>query len=297
MTEKAESHSKRVMRAFERDLWPWLGGRPVGEIDAEELLRALRRIEERGAVETAHRARQTCGQVFRYAIATSRAKRDVSADLRGALPPPKQEHFAATLERERLGEILAAMWHYHGSPQVIAALKLAPMVFVRPGELRKALWSGFDLEAAEWRYYVKKTKTDHVVPLPQQAVAILRELHRVTGRGSYVFPGGRSAERPMSDNAVLAAMRRLGIEKEEMTGHGFRAVARTLLEETLGYRYDFIEHQLAHAVRDPNGRAYNRTAHLGERRKMMQGWADYLEDLRTPPGAAGAKAGLHLLSA
>ena len=272
---------------------------PVADITAQELLVSLRRIESRGALDTAHRGRQTCGQVFRYAIATGRGHRDPSRDLLGALPPVKGKHFAAVTEPGRLAEILQAMHGYEGTLIVSAAMRLAPMLFVRPGELRRAEWSDIDLQAGEWRYRVTKTDVDHLVPLPTQAVAILSELRPLTGFGRYVFPGARTASRPMSDNAVLAAMRRLGIGKEEMTGHGFRAVARTVLDETLGYRSDFIEHQLAHAVRDPNGRAYNRTAHLVERRKMMQGWADYLDRLRANPGAFdnAAKHGPRLVSA
>ena len=237
--------------------------------------------------------------MFRYAIATGRAERDPSADLKGALPPVKGRHFAATMEPGRLGEILQAMHGYEGTLIVSAAMRLQPMLFVRPGELRRAEWSGFDLQAAEWRYRVTKTGADHLVPLSRQAVAILSELRPLTGFGRYVFPSARTATRPMSDNAVLAAMRRLGIGKEEMTGQGFRAVARTLLDEGLGFRADFIEHQLAHAVRDPNGRAYNRTAHLAERRKMMQAWADHLDCLRANPEAftPAAKSGLRLVSA
>ncbi len=295
----APNHLSRVARLFERDLFPWLGGQPITAILSQTLLQTIRRIESRGALDTAHRARQTCGQVFRYAIATGRAERDPSADLKGALPPVKGKHFAATLEPGRLGEILQAMHGYEGTLIVSAAMRLQSMLFVRPGELRRAEWSGFDLQAAEWRYRVTKTGVDHLVPLPRQAVAILSELRPLTGLGRYVFPSARTSARPMSDNAVLAAMRRLGIGKEEMTGHGFRAVARTMLDEELGFRADFIEHQLAHAVRDPNGRAYNRTAHLAERRKMMQVWADHLDCLRANPAAftPAAKSGLRLVSA
>lgn len=192
----------------------------------------------------------------------------------------KGEHFAATTDPNRFVEILRVMDGYKGTFPVRCALRLAPLVFVRPGELRKALWEDVDLDRAEWRYTVTKTNTPHIVPLSRQAVDILRELHPLTGRGRFVFPGARSNRRPMSDNAILAAMRRMGIEKEEMSGHGFRAVARTILDEEIGVRPDFIEHQLAHAVRDPNGRAYNRTAHLPERQKMMQQWADYLDALK-----------------
>ena len=273
-------HSDRIIRLFERDIFPWIGGRPITELTAPELLTVVRRIESRGALETAHRALGNCGQVFRYATATGRADRDPSGDLRGALPPVKGEHFAATTEPKRVAEILRAMDGYEGTLTVRCALRLAPLVFVRPGELRKAEWADIDLDTQEWRYTVTKTNTPHIVPLCRQAVEILRELQPLTGRGRFAFPGARSNGRPMSDNAILAAMRRMGIGKDEMSGHGFRAVARTILDEVLGVRPDYIEHQLAHAVRDPNGRAYNRTAHLPERRKMMQQWADYLDKLK-----------------
>ena len=276
----AESHGSRIIRRLERDIFPWLGKRPVAEITPPELLAVVRRIEGRGALETAHRALQNCGQVFRYAIATARAERDPSQDLRGALPPVKEGHFAAVTDPKRLGEILRAFDGYEGTLPVRCALRLAPLVFVRPGELRKALWADIDLEAAEWRYEVTKTGTPHIVPLSRQATDILEEIHPLTGRSSYVFPSARSAQRPMSDNAILAALRRMGIPKEEMTGHGFRAAARTILDEVLGFPPHLIEHQLAHAVRDPLGRAYNRTAHLPERRNMMQVWADYLDKLK-----------------
>ena len=280
-TNWAASHSARIIGRFERDIFPWIGMRPVTELAASELLAVARRIEKRGALETAHRALGNCAQVFRYAVATGRALRDPCGDLRGALPPAKEEHFAATTEPKRVAEILRAMDSYQGTLTVCSALNLAPMVFVRPGELRKAEWADIDMAAQEWRFTVTKTKTPHIVPLARQAVAILRELHALTGSGRYVFPGARSSARPMSDNAILAAMRRMGIEKSEMTGHGFRAVARTILDEVLGVRPELIEHQLAHAVRDPNGRAYNRTSHLPERRKMMQQWADYLDHLKS----------------
>ena len=276
----ASNHGDRIIRRFERDIFPWIGGRPIAEITAPELLSVIRRIESRGALETAHRALSNCGQVFRYAVATGRAARDPSGDLRGALPPVKGTHFAATTEPKRVAQILRAMDGYEGTLTVRCALRLAPLVFVRPGELRNAEWTNIDFEAAEWRYLVTKTNTPHIVPLSRQAIEILRELQPLTGSNRFVFPSARSHNRPMSDNAILAAMRRLGIDKEEMSGHGFRAVARTILDEVLGVRPDFIEHQLAHAVRDPNGRAYNRTAHLPERRKMMQQWADYLDKLK-----------------
>ena len=276
----AASHSERVVRLFERDIFPWIGGRPVADVTAPEILTVVRRIEARGALETAHRALGNCGQVFRYAVATGRAMRNPSGDLRGALSPVKKSHFAAATEPKQVADILRAMDGYEGTLTVRCALRLAPLVFVRPGELRKAEWEDIDLDAAEWRYTVTKTNTPHIVPLSRQAVEILREIHPLTGHGRFVFTGARSNTRSMSDNAILAAMRRMGIDKDEMSGHGFRAVARTILDEVLGVRPDYIEHQLAHAVRDPNGRAYNRTAHLVERKKMMQKWADYLDKLK-----------------
>jgi integrase len=275
----AKNHGSRILARFESDIFPWLGGRPVAEVSAPELLDTVRRIEKRGALETAHRALSSCGQVFRYAVATGRAERDPSGDLRGALPPVKAEHLAAITEPKRAAELMQMIDAYEGTLTVRCALRLAPLVFVRPGELRTAEWKDIDLEAAEWRYTVSKTKTPHIVPLSTQAVAILQELQPLTGRGRYVFSSARSSQRPMSDNAILAALRRMGIAKHEMSGHGFRAMARTILDEVLGFRPDFIEHQLAHAVRDPNGRAYNRTAHLPERKKMMQAWANYLDAL------------------
>jgi integrase len=276
----APSHADRVLRLLERDVFPWIGHRPIAEIAAPELLAVLRRIESRGALETAFRARVYSGLVFRYALHTGRADRDPASDLRGALPPKKNGHFAAATNPEQLGDLLRALDGYKGSPVVRAALLLAPMVFVRPGELRGARWADIDLDAAEWRFTVPKTKTPHIVPLAAQAVAILRDLQPLTGSGPYVFPCARSTQRPMSDNAILSAMRRCGIDKTTACGHGFRASARTMLDEVLGFPPHLVEHQLAHAVRDPLGRAYNRTTHLPERRKMMQDWADFLDKVR-----------------
>lgn len=276
------AHADKVIRRLERDVFPWIGGRPIAEINAPELLTVLRRIESRGALETAHRARQSTGQVFRYAIATGRAERDPSADLRGALPPVNGKHFAAITEPKKVGELMRAIDDYEGMFVTKCALRLAPLVFLRPNELRWAEWPEFDLDAANWSISATRMKMDvaHLVPLSRQAVAILRELKPLTGDGRYVFPSVRTGSRPMSDNTVLSALRRMGFGKEEMSGHGFRAMARTILDEVLNVRPDFIEHQLAHAVKDPNGRAYNRTAFLPERRKMMQAWADYLDDLK-----------------
>lgn len=275
----AKNHGPRVIRRLERDVFPYIGARPISDIHTPELLEAIRRIEERGVHETARRALATCGQIFRYAVQTGRAKQNPTTDARGALPPVKGGHFAAITEPKKVGELLRALDGYQGSLVVKCALKLAPLVFVRPGELRTAQWGDINLDTAEWRYTVSKTNTEHVVPLAKQAIGILKEIKGLTGNGQYVFPSGRSPRRPMSNNAILAAMRRMGIGKDEMSGHGFRAMARTIMDEVLGIRPDFIEHQLAHAVRDPNGRAYNRTAYLPERHKMMQQWADYLESL------------------
>jgi integrase len=273
-------HRERVLRRFERDIFPWIGGKPIANVTAQELLAVVRRIEGRGSLDTAHRALGDCRQVFRYAVATGRCTRDPSGDLRGALPPANGGHFPAVTEPAQVGGLLRALAGYQGTFAVACALRIAPYVFVRPGELRKAEWADIDLDAAEWRYTVTKTDTAHIVPLATQVAAILRELHALTGAGRYVFPGARSHKRPMSDNAILAAMRRMGISKDEMSGHGFRAMARTILDEVLGVRPDFIEQQLAHAVKDPNGRAYNRTTYLPERREMMQQWADYLDKLK-----------------
>ena len=277
-----ELHASRIMLRLENDVFPWLGSRPIADITAKEVLATVNRIVDRGAVESAHRVLQNCGQVMRYAIATGRAERNPAADLRGALPPVKQTHLASIIEPNAIGGLLRAMDAYNGSLVTKCALRLAPLVFVRPGELRQAEWAEFDLDGAQWNIPAEKMKMrePHLVPLAPQAVAILRELHALTGRGRYVFPSARSPQRPMSNNAVLSALRRMGYATDEMSGHGFRAMARTVLDEVLHFRPDYIEHQLAHAVKDPNGRAYNRTAHLSERRKMMAGWADYLDTLK-----------------
>lgn len=276
------SYRSKVAAWFDNDVFPWIGGRPIAELAAPDFLKVARRIEDRGAIESAHRVMQNCGQVMRYAVATGRAERNPVADLRGALASPPERHHAAITDPKEIGGLLRAIDGYRGNLVTRSALRLAPLVFVRPGELRQAEWSEFDLEAGEWNIPASRMKTRqaHLVPLSRQAVAILRELEPLTGQRQYVFPGGRSPKRPMSNNAVNAALRRMGFDSDTMTGHGFRAMARTVLDEVLHFRPDYIEHQLAHAVRDPNGRAYNRTAHLAERRKMMQAWADYLHRLR-----------------
>ncbi len=276
----APNHSSRVLGLLENDLFPYLGSRPIADITAPELLVHLRRIEQR-VVERAHRALGNCGQVFRYGVATGRCERNPAADLRGALQAFHSRNFAAPTDSKTFAPLLRALYAYEGSLVVSRAMRLAPLVFVRPGELRKAEWKDIDLGEGEWRYTSSKTKQPHIVPLARQAVAIFRELFPLTGRGRYVFPCATSKDRPMSDNAILVGMRRSGITKEELTGHGLRATARTILDEVLQFRPDIIEHQLAHTVKDPNGRAYNRTAHLDARRAMMQTWADYCDKLRT----------------
>ena len=285
-TTWTSGHAATIMGRLERDLFPWIGKRPIATIKAPELLAVLRRVESRGALESAHRIRTIAGQVFRYAVATGRAERDPAADLRGALPQPGEKHHAAITDPKEVATLLRAIDGYQGHFVVKCALRLAPMFFVRPGELRNAEWREIDLGEAVWSIpkHKMKMKQDHIVPLSNQAIEILTELKELTGASIYVFPSGRSFARPMSNNAILAALRRMGYDKDTMTGHGFRALARTILDEVLQVRPDFIEHQLAHAVRDPNGRAYNRTAHLTERKKMMQKWADYLDGLK-----AGAK--------
>ncbi len=282
-------HAARTLIRLEQDVFPWLGGQTISEIKAPHLLQTMRRIESRGAIETAHRALQACGQVFRYAIATGRAERDPTPDLRGALKPVLVTHMAAITDPQRVGQLLRAIEDYKGMPITRAALQLAPLVFVRPGELRKAEWTEFDLEARHWRIpaaRMKRTKQEkltgaaHLVPLSRQAVSILRDLQPLTGHGRFVFPSPRTGERPMSDNGVLSALRRMGFPKDEMTGHGFRAMARTLLAEQLGVDEAVIEAQLAHQVKDALGRAYNRTEFVEQRRRMLQTWADYLDKLR-----------------
>ena len=279
--EWAPSHSEKIIMRLQNDVFPWIGNLPIANISAPQLLAVFRRIAERGTLDTAHRAKGNCSQVFRYAIATDRAERDPCPDLRGALPTPQENHFAAITKPQAVGELLRAIDGFRGTFPVLCALKLSPMLFVRPGELRTAEWAHFDLENATWEYLVSKTKTDHLVPLATQAVAILRELKALTGEGRYVFPGGRTAARPMSGAAVNAALRRLGYDtRTEITGHGFRAMARTILHEELEQKPEVIEHQLAHSVSDALGTAYNRTKFLKERKAMMQLWADYLEKIK-----------------
>jgi integrase len=275
------SHSATVIGRLNLDVFPRLGARPIGEISASEVLKMLRVIEFRGALETAHRVRTICGQVFRYAVSTGRAERDPTADIRDALKPYKKGHLPAITDPQELGPLLRAIDVYKGTHVVKCALMLVPLLMVRPGMLREAEWNEIDLDEAIWSVPGEKmkTKAPHIVPLPLQAVAILRDLRELTGRGKYVFPCHGRPDKPMSEAAIPVALHKLGY-KGRQTALGFRATARTILDEELQQRPDFIEHQLAHAVRDPLGRAYNRTSFLAERKKMMQRWADYLDGLK-----------------
>jgi len=279
-TVEASQHAKTLAR-MENDVFPWLGSKAISEITAPDVLKVLRRIDERGARYSAHRVRSEISRAFRYAIATGRAERDPCPDLKGAIQPAKETHFAAITEPPAVGELLRAIDGFKGTFVVKCALLLSPMLFTRPGELRKAEWASFDLDKSEWRYFINKTKTEHLVPLSAQAVLILREIHALTGDGRFVFPSARGNDRPMSDAAVNAALRRMGYDtRTEITGHGFRAMARTILHEELHVKPEVIEHQLAHSVPDALGTAYNRTRFLKERKVMMQLWADYLEKLK-----------------
>ncbi|MDW7774511.1 MAG: tyrosine-type recombinase/integrase [Desulfobulbaceae bacterium] len=276
----AASHADKIIRRFELYVFPWLGSRPIKSVTAPELLTILRRIEAKGAVDTAHRVKQNCGQVFRYAVATGRAERDSSGDLRGALPPANCKHMATITDPKEIGGLLRSIAGYKGSIVTRCALQLAPLVFVRPGELRHAEWREIDLDSAEWRIAAEKMKArvQHIVPLSRQALAILNEIFPLTGHSRYVFPNPRTDTRPMSDGAVNSALRRMGYTKDEITGHGFRSMATTLLNEH-GWNRDAIERQLAHAERNSVRASYNYAEYLPERRNMMQAWADYLDRL------------------
>jgi integrase len=285
----SDSHAGRALRQLERDLFPFLGARNLADILPMELLATLRKIEARGAIETADRALMLARQVWRYGVATGRAERDITQDLKGALTPYRGKHFAATTNPGDLGELLRAMYGYKGGPIVRVALKLAPMLFQRPNELRGMAWAELDLDNSLWTIPAGRMKRNkdgkengaaHLVPLPRQAVELLRELQGLTGRGDLVFPGERSHDRPMSDNSVRSALLALGYGPDRQTWHGFRATARTILAEVLEFDPLIIEAQLAHTVKDANGRAYNRTTYLKQRADMMQRWADYLDKLR-----------------
>lgn len=274
------AQTAKTLARMENDVFPWIGGKAITDITAPDVLSVMRRMDERGARYTAHRVRSEISRAFRYAIATGRAERDPCPDLKGAIPSPKAENFASITEPAKVAELLRAMDAFTGTFVVKSALLISPMIFVRPGELRKAEWKDFDLDKAEWRYLVTKIKTEHLVPLAAQAVVILRELHALTGHGRYVFPG-RDPQKAMSEAAVNAALRRMGYDtKTEITGHGFRAMARTILHEELHQKPEVIEHQLAPTVSDALGTAYNRTKFLKDRKAMMQLWADYLDKLK-----------------
>jgi integrase len=275
------SHGERILQGLEKDIFPWIGKRPIAEINAPELLTVLRRMENRGAIETAHRTLQNCGRIFRYVIATGRSEGNPAIDLKGALPPTKIKHHASIIKPAEIGELLRAIDGYQGGFVTKCALRLAPLVFVRPGELRHAEWKEFDFDKAEWRIPAEKMKMRvmHIVPLSTQAIEILNELKALTGDGKYLFPSVRSIKRPMSENTVLGALRRLGYTGDEMTGHGFRSMASTLLNEQ-GWNPDAIERQLAHGERNTVRAAYNYAEYLPERKKMMHAWSNYLESLK-----------------
>jgi len=278
----ALSHSQKTIRRLERDIFPWLGSRPIAEITPPEVLATLRRTESR-TLDTAHRARHSCNQVFKYAIATGRAENNPAIVLQGAMPPVKTKHFPTILEPSRIGELLRAIEGYSGNFIVKSALRLLPLLFVRPIELRTMEWAEIDFEKAEWRIKAEKMKgrVEHLVPLSSQAIAILQEIQPVTGSNQYVFSGVVSKSRFISENTINHALRRIGFVRTELTGHSFRSMARTLLEETLGYRSVVIELQLAHAMKGPLGATYNRSTFLQERKRMMQKWSDYLNELKT----------------
>jgi len=282
VSDLSEGHKKRTRRVLERDLFPSLANRPITNINAVELLSALRKIEDREAIETAHRAKRIAGRVFRYAIATGRAERDPSRDLEGALKNPKTQHRAAITDPIEVGKLLVSIDGYRGSPTVSAALRLSPLLFQRPGEIRAMEWSEINWEMERWEIPAErmKMKREHIVPLSTQALDILREHYSITGKGEYVFPCARGGSRCLSDNGIRTALRIMGYDNKTMTPHGFRAMARTLLDEELGFRVEWISQQLSHAVSDASGRAYNRTTYLDGRIQMMQDWADYLDRLR-----------------
>lgn len=277
----AASHASKILRRLEADVFPWIGSKPVESIKPTELLALLKRVEDRGAIETTHRVQQNCGQVFRYAVATGRAESDPSRDLRGALTPWKPEHYATLTDAKRVGQLLRDIEDYQGSFVTKCAMRLSPLLFVRPGELRRAEWNEIDLETAEWRIPAAKMKSRvmHIVPLAQQALSLFNELKPLTGKGRWVFPGVRTNGEPMSENTVNAALRRMGYDRTMITAHGFRGMASTMLHEC-GWPSDVIERQLAHTERNAVKAAYNHAEHLRARRSMMQAWADHLDRLR-----------------
>ena len=281
MVTKSDSHKARNLRILEKDLFPMIGTRPVSKITALELTAVLHKIQLR-TVDIAHRAKQVAGAVFRYAVTTGRAESDPSRDLGDVLKDRNPKHHPSITEPVEVGRLLVAIDSYKGTQVVKTALQLSALLFQRPGEIRHMEWTEINWDEERWEIPAEKMKmrVEHIVPLSTQALDLLRDIQRLTGRGKYVFPSARGASRPLSENGARTALRTMGFTNDKMTPHGFRAMARTILDEVLNYRVDWIEHQLAHAVRDANGRAYNRTAHIEGRREMMQGWADYLEKLR-----------------
>jgi integrase len=279
----AASHSEKIIRRLKRDVFPWIGERPIASIRPPEILQLLKRVEERGAIETTHRVQQNCGQVFRYAVANGLIESDPCRDLRGALPPWRPEHYPTLTDPRRVGQLLRDIDAYEGGFITRCAMRLSPMLFVRPGELRRAEWTELNLDCAEWRIPAAKMKgrTMHIVPLAHQAVAVLQDLKPLTGQRRWVFPGARTNGEPMSENTVNAALRRLGYDRATLTAHGFRGMASTMLHE-MGWASDVIERQLSHAERNSVKAAYNHAEHLPERRRMMQAWADHLEHLKAP---------------
>lgn len=282
---KSERHQQRVRRWLDAYLFPTLGNKPVASITAPMVLETTSELQKQNKLETAHRVIQTAGQVFRYAIQKGFASYNPAPDLKGALPPPVVKNMAAMIEPQDVAQLLRSIDGYRGTITVQCALKLAPLLFQRIGELRHMKWADLDFERNEWRYQVTKTKTEHIVPLSKQAIEIIKTMQPFSGRGVFVFPGGRTHERPMSENAINAALRNMGYDTQaEITGHGFRAIAQTLGEQELGLDPKHIERQLAHSVANPLGTAYERAQFLKDRKVMMQKWADYLDELK-----AGAK--------
>lgn len=279
---RSKTHRARSRNLLDRYLFKSLGSRPIKSITTPELLEALRQLEALGYINSAHKARQVAGQVFRYAIVTGRADSDPSVDLKGALQEIEEKHFSAITEPEGAGPLMSRIHKYNGSIITISALKTSAYVPARPGEIRAMEWAEVDLDAELWKLPAEKTKTGKAIhiPLALQVVKILENLRCFTGSGQYVFPGARGDDRTLSENTVRLAIRKIGFSKEQMTAHGFRAMFRTIADEVLGYRIDWIEHQLGHVVKDANGNAYNRTTHLDQRREMMQSWADYLDHLK-----------------
>lgn len=280
MNDKSETHKTRTLSILNTYLLPYIGSKPVSEITPPMLLDTLRKMEAKGIVETARRAKQTASQVFRYAVITGRAQHDPAADLKGALQIPKKKHFSAITSPKQVGALMLAIDSYHGSYIVQTALKCSALWFCRPGELRSLEWANVNWEEKRLEIRVEKTFQDHIIPLSNQSLELLKSLQPVTGQGRFIFPSNRGFSRPMSENTIRVALRTMGYTNDDMTAHGFRAMARTLLDEVLNYRVEWIEQQLAHSVKDANGRAYNRTKHLAQRFEMMQRWADYLDELK-----------------